>query len=102
MTAKVKELEVSTSADTEAELHELAKTLREKEAGNVDIVRAEYFGGKKDLDQQTYSVNGTICIIMSKDGLTFFIDQYPMGQAHKQAEEDFKNGDGIVFLSSME
>ncbi len=60
------------------------------------------FYSKKDLDKQPYFGTGTICIIMSEDGLTFFGDQYPNGQAYKQAKEDFKNGDGIVFLGSTE
>jgi hypothetical protein len=102
--SKNKELEVSTTADSEAELLELAKTLKEEEAEGFDFVRAEYLGGKKaaSLDQQTYEANGTICILTSKDGLSLFGDQYPMGPAYEQAKEDFENGDGIVFLGSME
>lgn len=99
--ADVKELVVSATAETEAEVVELAKTLKDKEAGGVDIVRTTFYS-KKDLDKQSYSGTGTICIIMSEDGLTFFGDQYPNGQAYEQAKEDFKNGDGIVFIGSTE
>jgi hypothetical protein len=102
MVAKNKELKVSTTADSEAELVKLAETLKKEEAKDFDFVRIEYFGGKKDLDQQTYDAHGTICILNSEDGLLLFKDQYPMGPAAKQAEEDFKNDDGIVFLGSGE
>ena len=102
MVAKNKELKVSTTADSDAELHKLAETLKEEEAKGFDFVRIEYFAGKEDLDQQTYDANGTICILNSKDGVLMFKDQYPMGPAAKQAEEDFKNDDGIVFLGSQE
>jgi hypothetical protein len=100
--SKNKELSVSTTADSEAELLKLAKTLEKKEAQGFDFVRIEYFGGKQDLGQQPYDTNGTIVILNSKDGLTLFGDQYPMGPAYEQAEEDFKNDDGIVFLGSEE
>lgn len=100
--SKNKELEVSTTAESEAELVELAKTLKEKEAEGFDFVRATYYGGKKDLGQQTYEANGTICILTSKEGLMLFGDQYPTGPAYEQAEEDFKVGDGIVLLGRME
>ena len=65
-------------------------------------MRIEYFGGKQDLHQQTYDTNETIVILNSKDGLTLFGDQYSMGPAYEQAEQDFKNDDGIVFLGSGE
>jgi hypothetical protein len=100
--SKYKELEVSTTADSEAEILELARTLKEKESEGFDFTRAEYFGGKKDLDQQTYSINGTICILNSKDGLLLFGDQYPLGDAYEQAKRDFEQGDGIVFVGSQE
>jgi hypothetical protein len=64
-------------------------------------VRATLYS-KKNLDQQRYDGTGTICILTSKKGLQLFGDQYPMGQAYEQAEEDFKSGDGIVFLGSTE
>jgi hypothetical protein len=100
--SKNKELKVSTTADSEAEMLELARTLKEKESEGFDFTRAEYFGGKKDLDQQTYSINGTICILNSKDGLLLFGDQYPLGDAFEQATRDFEQGDGIVFVGSQE
>jgi hypothetical protein len=100
--SKNKELIVSTSAETEPEIHELAQTLKEKEAEGFDFIRAEWFGGKQDLDQDRYNAAGTIVIMTSKDGLSLFGDQYPNGPAYERAKQDFKNGDGIVFLGSME
>jgi hypothetical protein len=100
--SKNNELKVSTTADSDAELHKLAETLKEKEAEGFDFVRIEYFAGKEDLQAKTYEANGTICILNSEDGLLLFKDQYPMGPAAKQAEEDFKKDDGIVFLGSRE
>jgi hypothetical protein len=100
--SKAKELEVSTTADSEAEMLELARTLKEKESEGFDFTRAEYFGGKENVDQQTYSTNGTICILNSKDGLLMFGDQYPLGNAYEQAKRDFEQEDGIVFVGSQE
>ena len=100
--SKNKELEVSTSADSEAELLELARTIKEKESEGFDFTRMEYFGGKKDLAQQAYSINGTVCILNSKDGLKLFGDQYLLGSAYEQARDDLKHDDGIIFLGSQE
>jgi hypothetical protein len=102
MVSKNTELKVSTTADSDAEIHKLAETLKKKESRGFDFVRIEYFAGKEDLQAETYKANGTICILNSEDGLLLFKDQYPMGPAAKQAEEDFKNDDGIVFLGSKE
>jgi hypothetical protein len=100
--AKAKELSVSTNANSEAELLNLAKTLKQAEAEGFDFTRIEYFGGKEDLSQQAYDTAGTICILNSEDGLLMFKDQYPLGGASKQAEQDYQQGDGIVFLASSE
>jgi hypothetical protein len=102
LTAKAKELKVSTTATSQAELLELARTIKDKESGGFDFTRFEYFGGKKDLNQQTYRINGTVCILNSKDGLTMFGDQYPLGNAYEQAKKDLAQDDGIVFLGSQE
>jgi hypothetical protein len=100
--SKNKELKVSTTADSEAELLELARTIKEKESEGFDFTRMEYFGGKKDLAQQAYSINGTVCILNSKDGLKLFGDQYLLGSAYEQARDDLKHDDGIIFLGSQE
>ena len=100
--SKNKELEVKTSASTEPEAYKLAESIKEKESEGFDFTRMEYFGGKKDLAQQAYSINGTVCILNSKDGLKLFGDQYLLGSAYEQARDDLKHDDGIIFLGSQE
>jgi len=96
------ELTVSTTADSNTEVQDLAKTIKVEHADGFDFVRVAWEAGKKDLDQQTYDAAGTIVIINSKEGLMLFGDQYPLGGAYEQAKADFENEDGIVFLGSQE
>jgi hypothetical protein len=97
-----KELQVTTNADSEAEVAELADTLKEEESGGFDFTRVGYYGGKGEYAQDKYYPGGAIVIISSKDGLTMFGDQYPLGNAYEQAEKDFAEGDGIIFIAGEE
>ena len=101
--AEYKAMSVKTNADSDAELLNLAEIIKEREPEKFDYIEVGYTIEQKvskSANPGTYT--GSFVILNSKDGVLLFKDQYPMGPAAKQAEEDYENDDGIVFLGSGE